>query len=64
MSTKIEKKYFLAHSSRLYGSDKVQHWDLCRGEVSRAYSELGQLYTQKLQNFEGSPNMVSIFASK
>jgi hypothetical protein len=32
--------------------------------VSRDYSEVGQLYNQKLQNFEGSLNMASVFSSE
>ena len=57
-----ENIIFLARSSRLYGFDKAQHWDSYQGEAPRDCSEAGQLYTQKLQNFEGSPNMDSISA--
>jgi hypothetical protein len=58
-----EKIFFLEHKSRLYElyrADRAQHLDLCRGEAPRDCSEVDQLYTQKLQNFEGNLNMASV----
>jgi hypothetical protein len=47
--------------SRLYGSDmQTLHWNSCQEVFQATCSEIGRLYTQKLQNFERIMNMLSV----
>ena len=62
---KVPPEEELTCFQRLYGSNRqMLHWNLCQEVFQATWSEIGRLYTQKLQNFERILNMIYVSSSE